>query len=35
MEVAVRAAGPALALAGFIVMPIIWGGSEAAMTSEL
>jgi len=35
MEIAVRAAGPALALLGFIVMPIVWGGSEAAMTAEL
>ena len=35
MEGAVRAGGPALALLGFLVFPLIWSLPEAAMTAEL
>jgi hypothetical protein len=35
MEVAVRAGGPALALLGFTVFPLVWSMPEAAMTAEL
>ena len=35
VEVAVRAGGPALALLGFLVMPVIWSAPEALMTAEL
>uniref|UniRef100_A0A7S2W835 Amino acid permease/ SLC12A domain-containing protein n=1 Tax=Rhizochromulina marina TaxID=1034831 RepID=A0A7S2W835_9STRA len=35
MEPAVKAAGPALALLGFLVMPFLWSLPEALMTAEL
>jgi len=35
IEVAVKAGGPLLALLGFIIMPLIWSSTEAAMTAEL
>ena len=34
-EVAVRSGGPALALLGFLVMPLVWSAPEAIMTAEL
>eukprot|EP00617_Octactis_speculum_P001176 CAMPEP_0185793042 /NCGR_PEP_ID=MMETSP1174-20130828/159252_1 /TAXON_ID=35687 /ORGANISM="Dictyocha speculum, Strain CCMP1381" /LENGTH=479 /DNA_ID=CAMNT_0028488147 /DNA_START=162 /DNA_END=1598 /DNA_ORIENTATION=- len=34
-EVAVQAAGPGLAILGFIVMPFVWSLPEALMTAEL
>lgn len=34
-EIAVKAAGPAIALFGFLVMPLVWSLPEAAMTAEL
>jgi len=35
LEVAVAAGGPALALLGFLVVPLVWACSEAALTTEL
>jgi hypothetical protein len=34
-EIAVQAAGPALALLGFLIMPLAWSLPEAVMTAEL
>jgi hypothetical protein len=34
-EIAVRAAGPAIALLGFLIMPLAWSLPEAVMTAEL
>jgi hypothetical protein len=35
LEVAVKAGGPFLTLLGFLVTPIVWACSEAALTTEL
>mmetsp|Transcript_25151 Transcript_25151/g.38931 ORF Transcript_25151/g.38931 Transcript_25151/m.38931 type:complete len:164 (+) Transcript_25151:129-620(+) len=35
IEESVRAGGPALALAGFVLVPLVWSVPEALVTSEL